>query len=127
MSLNNLSVDYLNAGRYEEALKATEEARDRYRSLYASNADRYGSDLANSVWLNAWVLVAADRGAEAVPIVEESLRLLTPYAQQRPQALARQLRGTMQTYEQACQQSETPMNEALVAPLRQLLDTLEGT
>ncbi|MEM6648336.1 MAG: tetratricopeptide repeat protein, partial [Bacteroidota bacterium] len=107
-ALNNLGVRYSNAGRYGDALLATEEARDLYRALSASNAARYGSDLANSVGLYAHLLVMVDRGAEAVPIAEEGLRLLTPHMQQRPHALARQLQRTLQTYAQACQQSETP-------------------
>ncbi len=74
-SLNNLGTIYSYLGRYEEALKATEEAINIYRKLAEHNPDRHLSELATSLNNLGSILLDLGKYKEALYVTKESVEI----------------------------------------------------
>ncbi|MEM9998817.1 MAG: tetratricopeptide repeat protein [Bacteroidota bacterium] len=124
-SLNNLSVTRSKLDIRDEAIAAAKEAISIRQRLAQRNPDAFEPDLANAFWALGAVYNAFGEYEAALTPLPESLRLLLPHFERLPPAHARQMQGTLQSYDQACQGAEQEPEEALLAPLIAILQQLE--
>ncbi|MER5972834.1 tetratricopeptide repeat protein [Streptomyces sp. NPDC002055] len=75
MAINDLSVRLREAGRWEEALAAVQEAVGHYRTLTQANPDTYLPNLATSVNNLSSLLGEVGRRDEALAAIQEAIRI----------------------------------------------------
>jgi tetratricopeptide (TPR) repeat protein len=99
-SLGNLASRLSSAGRTNDAAMRANEAVEINRRLVQSNADVFLPALSRSLAIRGQV---ATRPDEAVPFLEEAIRLLTPLVRQHPLTHMALLRAIRQEYLKAAE------------------------
>jgi hypothetical protein len=101
MSLNNQANRQSEMGQRAEARLSIQEAVEIYRELVGKNREAFLPDLA--LIHGAWgrVMLADEKPAEAAKIFGEGVRLITPLAQQLPEAYFKLALKLAKDYRQA--------------------------
>jgi tetratricopeptide (TPR) repeat protein len=95
---NNLGIRLSELGRQEDALQATTEAVDIYRSLAQANPAAFEPDLAQGLQAFAWVRATEQTElAEALLAAQESITIYEGLAQRLPRTFDHALRGALTT------------------------------
>jgi tetratricopeptide (TPR) repeat protein len=122
ISLSNLGQHLSNLDRHEEALTATQEAVDIYRSLVQTRPDTFLPDLTTSLGALGKVLTAAGHHEDAATALREGLATIAPFVERDAQAFGDLARKLAVSYLAVCRKAGTEPDSALLERIAQALD-----
>jgi tetratricopeptide (TPR) repeat protein len=123
-SLNNLAAMLSDLGEREKALAAAREAVDLYRALAAQHPDAFRPDLAWSLWVLAHCLDAVGQQRDGLAANAEAITTLIESFRQVPRVQAGLMQEMVGTYRYRCAQLGAEPDEALLAPVTAVFDSL---
>jgi tetratricopeptide (TPR) repeat protein len=125
MSLNNLGNRFSRLGRREDALAASQEAVDIYRSLAQARPDAFLPDLAMSLGALSQSFVSAERAGEAASATHEGLAIVVSFLERHPQAFSTLAAALARDYSAACETAGIEPDATLLARVAQALPDTE--
>jgi tetratricopeptide (TPR) repeat protein len=117
MSLNNQANRQSEMGQRAEALESIQEAVKHYRELAGKNREAFLPDLAQGLGTWGSVMLAAESPTAAAEKFAEGVRLITPLAQELPQAHFRLALQLAQHYRRAAEAAGIDPDSECLWPL----------